>query len=580
MITSVFRFPLDVNQSQSQASIVAGVHEDGIRLIMRLVENGAPFDIHHAARAEFSAVLPGGEPVMNPCMIFGQGTVVYDFTGAEVQEAGVVTCQLFLYNPDGSLILSSKFTLVVHENAAAGGEEVAAQKEYETLKKFVREISNVQNVLGTLHEEIYGDLDPNCKYDKDFPYDPDYKINNYRSRIDLLEEAIPITGSITILSADWRVTEAEGFHYEVFAELPNAPISGSDVVLLAPETDKTRVDSTDMSVTVSSAVSNGVLTDGLRFYSRIVPTAPLHYRYVIIKQGKDDDGTSQAIAAIVGITDVPQYVRDRLTALRERLDEIDSALEEHRADIDGNAASIVGLSAEVSALAAVVNDPGHGLSAVEGKIDNFLYGVTDEARDQLSEVLSLISANEQAIQQFVSMGGAPVGSGTLVVPASEWSDGTPTGAMIGLPANTMGAGSVMLLTPSNDATKEAASKARLTVSVDISGDSGGNTKDYVVLLRAETAAKPAIDMEFAYVILQTTAATSLVTLIGVDAAGGTEPTEVDLSAFDPDENGKGYITEVFGEGEDAPKKIIEVVYDDAGNIIKIGNTAINWGEEG
>ena len=178
------------------------------------------------------------------------------------------------------------------------------------------------------------------------------------------------------------------------------------------------------------------------------------------------------------------------------------------------------------------------------------------------------------------MGGAPVGSGTLVVPMDQWNDETPTGAMVALPANTMGAGSVMLLTPANDATKEAASKARLTVSVDISGDSGGNTKDYVVLLRAAGNAKPTIDMEFAFVVLQTTATTSLVTLIGVDAAGSPAPTSVDLSAFDPDENGKGYITETYGEGEDAPKKVTEVIYDDAGNIIKIGNTAINWGEEG
>lgn len=254
-----------------------------------------------------------------------------------------------------------------------------------------------------------------------------------------------------------------------------------------------------------------------------------------------------------------------------------TAISENKKNITANATAL-------TALTSKINDRDHGLSAVEGKIDNFLYGVTDEARDQLSEVLGLISANADAIEDFKNMGGAPVGSGTLVVPASEWSDSMPTGAMIGLPANTMGAGSVMLLTPANDATKEAASKARLTVSVDISGDSGGNVKDYVVLLRAETAAKPAIDMEFAYVILQTTATTSLVTLIGVDAAGGSEPTLVDLSGFEgvEQEDGsiKGYITEVFGEGEDAPTKVTEVVYDEDGNIIKIGNTAINWGEEG
>ena len=238
---------------------------------------------------------------------------------------------------------------------------------------------------------------------------------------------------------------------------------------------------------------------------------------------------------------------------------------------------------QIENLMGDVADNRDGLAEVRNDLANFL-DVDDHTRDQLSEVLSLITANEQAIKQFVSMGGAPVGSGTLVVPMDQWNDETPTGAMVVLPANTMGAGSVMLLTPANDATKEAASKARLSVSVDASGDYGDEVNDVLLLLRAETAAKPAIDMEFAYVILQTTAATSLVTLIGVDAAGDPEPTLVDLSRFDPDENGKGYITETYGEGEDATTKETEVTYDGEGNIVQIGATAIKWtadaGEEG
>ena len=252
-------------------------------------------------------------------------------------------------------------------------------------------------------------------------------------------------------------------------------------------------------------------------------------------------------------------------------------------DIPDIRATLTEHGGQIENLMGDVADNRDGLAEVRNNLANFL-DVDDDTRDQLSEVLGLISANADAIETFKNMGGAPVGSGTLVVPMDRWNDETSTGAMVALPANTMGAGSVMLLTPANDATKEAASKARLTVSVDISGDSGGNLNDYVVLLRAETAYKPEADMEFAFVILQTTAETSLVTLIGVDAAGSPDPTSVDLSAFEPveQEDGRlvGYITETYGEGEDAPQKVTEVIYDDAGNIIKIGNTAINWGEEG
>ena len=262
---------------------------------------------------------------------------------------------------------------------------------------------------------------------------------------------------------------------------------------------------------------------------------------------------------------------DNHLQLLDRLYGEDGDLPDIRATLTEHGGQIENLMGDVA-------DNREGLAEVRSDLANFL-DVDDDTRDQLSEVLGLIDANADAIETFKNMGGAPVGSGTLVVPMDQWNDETPTGAMVALPANTMGAGSVMLLTPANDATKEAASKARLTVSVDISGDSGGNLNDYVVLFRAETAYKPEADMEFAFVILQTTATTSLVTLIGVDAAGSPAPTSVDLSAFDPDENGKGYITETYGEGEDAPKKVTEVIYDEAGNIIKIGNTAINWGGE-
>lgn len=255
-------------------------------------------------------------------------------------------------------------------------------------------------------------------------------------------------------------------------------------------------------------------------------------------------------------------------------------------DVPDIRATLTEHGGQIENLMGDVADNRDGLAEVRDDLANFL-DVDDDKRDQLSEVLSLISANEQAIKQFVSMGGAPVGSGTLVVPAGEWSDGSPTTAYVDLPANTMHAGSVMLLTPANDATKEAASKARLSVSVDASGDYGDEVNDVLLLLRAETAYKPEADMEFAFVILQTTAETSLVTLIGVDAAGDPAPTSIDLTALDPveQEDGRlmGYIVETFGEEDGAPTETTELTYDDAGNIVSIKTadghvTELKWKE--
>lgn len=388
---------------------------------------------------------------------------------------GVLTYQIFRRNVQGRVTPTQEGALTVQRGVISDMPE-----NVEHLETY--SIESLYNLLSQI----------NAKAE-----DHDRGIDKNASDIDVLEAARPVTGSFSVGDALW--TESDD-GYTATIELTANPLRSGDVMLILPDGEDTRKASADVVVSVKSA-ENGDEADAIVLTAKSKPAVTtLWYRYAVIKRGAEDT-TMLPVAFIVGVNDVPKYIKD-------------------------------------------------------------------------------------AIETFKNMGGAPVGSGTLVVPVSEWDDGIPTVALVYVPSSTMHEGSVMLLTPANDATREAAAKARLSVSVNVSGDNPGavDTGDMIVLLRAETAAKPAIDMEFAYVILQTTAQTSLVTLIGVDATGGSEPTLVDLSSFEgePDtESGliKGYITEYFGEGEDAPKKVTEVVYDEDGNIIKIGNTAINWGGE-
>lgn len=388
---------------------------------------------------------------------------------------GVLTYQIFRRNVQGRVTPTQEGALTVQRGVISDMPE-----NVEHLGKY--SIDSLCTLLTQIHAKAE---------------DHDRGIDKNASDIDVLEAARPVTGSFSVGDALW--TESDD-GYTATIELTANPLRSGDVMLILPDGEDTRKASADVVVSVKSA-ENGDEADAIVLTAKSKPAVTtLWYRYAVIKRGAEDT-TMLPVAFIVGVNDVPKYIKD-------------------------------------------------------------------------------------AIETFKNMGGAPVGSGTLVVPVSEWDDGIPTVALVYVPSSTMHEGSVMLLTPANDATREAAAKARLSVSVNVSGDNPGavDTGDMIVLLRAETAAKPAIDMEFAYVILQTTAQTSLVTLIGVDATGGSEPTLVDLSSFEgePDtESGliKGYITEYFGEGEDAPKKVTEVVYDEDGNIIKIGNTAINWGGE-
>ena len=333
-----------------------------------------------------------------------------------------------------------------------------------------------------------------------------------------------MTGSFAVGDAMWRKSD-EG--YTATIELPDNPLRIGDVMLILPDGEETRKASADVVVSVKSA-ENGDEADAIVLVAESKPTVTtLWYRYAVIKRGAED-ATMLPVASIVGVHDVPTYVTNWI-------DRVDQAADSNKQKINNE------------------------VERLDGEVERL-----DERIDNLPQ----------------AGGGISVGRGEFTIPVSDWEDSYPDRAKVVFPAETFVVGDVVVVTPANDETREAANSAGLFIRMAMSGDYE-SFDDQIMLARATTGLKPTEDMQFVYAVLHTDSdANALVTLIGVDAAGSPAPTSVDLSAFDPDENGKGYITETYGEGEDAPKKVTEVTYDEAGNIIKIGETTINWGEEG
>lgn len=111
-------------------------------------------------------------------------------------------------------------------------------------------------------------------------------------------------------------------------------------------------------------------------------------------------------------------------------------------------------------------------------------------------------------------------SGTFTIHPDEWTDPTPHQALINLGAETLSKGCVILVVPENDATKEAAGAARMSMSIDNVLDSEGAFNDYVVVARAESGAVPTIPLSFRYIVLKTGSTDkALVAMVGVDAYG-------------------------------------------------------------
>lgn len=166
-------------------------------------------------------------------------------------------------------------------------------------------------------------------------------------------------------------------------------------------------------------------------------------------------------------------------------------------------------------------------------------------------------------------------AGYVTIPVTEWEDGSPTIALFNL--DGFGKGMSALLMPADSNTQTAAREARLSAFPDIFRvDDDTQT---VEIIRANADKAPDIPLRFAYLILKTadTSVDPSVAIIGVDAYGAAteEPISVDLSAFEPNENGKGRIVETYADRTVET----ELTYDDTGRIIKIGDTTLEWGEE-
>lgn len=110
--------------------------------------------------------------------------------------------------------------------------------------------------------------------------------------------------------------------------------------------------------------------------------------------------------------------------------------------------------------------------------------------------------------------------GTVTIAPEQWTDAAPFRADVFMPDDVFGKGCVVLFAPEDDATKDAAGKAMLSMTIGGTVDQNTPSPDYVVIARAESGEAPTIPLNFRYVVLKTGAEDkALVAMIGVDAVG-------------------------------------------------------------
>lgn len=114
MSYSTYRFTLNLQSHRSQAVVKAFKGDINIKLIMSLSDGGNAYRIENGCTVTITGTRADNTKIEHTGTIV-DNTVVYRFDKDTTSVAGLVTCELTLYNADGLPITSPKFTIDVDE---------------------------------------------------------------------------------------------------------------------------------------------------------------------------------------------------------------------------------------------------------------------------------------------------------------------------------------------------------------------------------------------------------------------------------------------------------------------------------
>ncbi len=140
MLISEYQITLDIHSVISQVSIPVPKNDTKRKIRAHLSEDGKCFPIPDGCHAVFSATKADGTVIYNDCIIEGGAVIRYDFTAQTTAAVGKADCQFKLFDAEGELLSSPRFSIVVYEPVFSE-EYVESSDEYGTLDRLVGETS-------------------------------------------------------------------------------------------------------------------------------------------------------------------------------------------------------------------------------------------------------------------------------------------------------------------------------------------------------------------------------------------------------------------------------------------------------
>lgn len=144
MNATTFKFTLDIHDIYSQFRIRVKKGDTSGRLIISLMENGKPYHITENCYAVLAGVKEkGGGILHNKCTI-ENNAIIYHFTKETTSTAGVIPCDILLYDQNDRVLVSPSFTIEVYDSVYSE-DEVENSNEFSSLANLISAANTLVN---------------------------------------------------------------------------------------------------------------------------------------------------------------------------------------------------------------------------------------------------------------------------------------------------------------------------------------------------------------------------------------------------------------------------------------------------
>ena len=140
MNSSNFRFSLDLHSLHSQVTIPAFHGDTSITLYITLTDGGKPYTLAVGSLAKITIKRPTGTFLEDFCMVKDNLTIVYPFAQNEGTCAveGINECDITVYAPNGGLVGSPRFSIMVAEKVMRREDIVLEDEDYKIVEAMAR----------------------------------------------------------------------------------------------------------------------------------------------------------------------------------------------------------------------------------------------------------------------------------------------------------------------------------------------------------------------------------------------------------------------------------------------------------